>query len=72
MNRAKSKVTLYMRPELHKMLKLRAVEQDMKMSELAEIMLERALLASLADGSWRPGSAGPLEESPARQPLERL
>jgi hypothetical protein len=33
-----------MRPELHKQLKLRAVQEDMKMSELAEIMLERYLL----------------------------
>jgi hypothetical protein len=40
----KSKVTIYMRPELHKQLKLRAVQEDMKMSELAEIMLERYLL----------------------------
>jgi hypothetical protein len=41
---AKSKVTIYIRPELHKQLKLRAVQEDMKMSELAEIMLERYLL----------------------------
>jgi len=41
---AKSKVTLYMRPELHKLLKLRSVQEDMKMSELAELLLERHLL----------------------------
>jgi hypothetical protein len=45
---AKSKVTLYMRPELHKMLKLRSVQQDMKMSELAELLLEHYLLQANA------------------------
>jgi len=38
-----------MRPELHKLLKLRSVEEEMKMSELAELMLERYLLAHGSD-----------------------
>lgn len=33
-----------MAPELHKQLKLRSVQEDMKMSELAELLLERYLL----------------------------
>jgi len=41
---SKSKVTLYVRPELHKLLKLRSVHLEMKMSELAEKMFERYLL----------------------------
>jgi hypothetical protein len=41
---AKAKVTLYMSPQLHKQLKLRSVQEDMKMSELAELLLERYLL----------------------------
>lgn len=45
----KSKVTLYMRPELHKLLKLRAVHEEMKMSELAERVLERYLLEFAGD-----------------------
>lgn len=40
----KSKVTLYVRPELHKLLKLRSVHLEMKMSALAEKMFERYLL----------------------------
>ncbi|GEM_PF-3030932 len=44
MDQSKSKVTLYVRPELHKLLKLRSVQEEMKMSELAEKMLERYLL----------------------------
>lgn len=44
MEPAKSKVTLYMAPQLHKQLKLRSVQEDMKMSELAELLLERYLL----------------------------
>ncbi len=44
MDQAKSKVTLYMRPELHKQLKLRSVHLEMKMSEVAEQILERYLL----------------------------
>lgn len=50
MEQTKSKVTLYMRPELHKALKLRSVQDDLKMSELAEIVLERYLL------EWARGS----------------
>ena len=49
MDQTKSKVTLYMRPELHKALKLRSVQEDMKMSELAELMLERYLLELNSD-----------------------
>jgi len=41
---SKSKLTLYVRPELHKLLKLRSVHLEMKMSELAEKMFERYLL----------------------------
>lgn len=44
MDEAKSKLTLYVRPELHKLLKLRSVHLEMKMSELAEKMFERYLL----------------------------
>lgn len=44
MDESKSKVTLYVRPELHKLLKLRSVQEEMKMSALAERMLERYLL----------------------------
>ncbi len=44
MDESKSKVTLYVRPELHKLLKLRSVHLEMKMSELAERMFERYLL----------------------------
>ncbi|HEY9867754.1 MAG TPA: hypothetical protein V6D08_00985 [Candidatus Obscuribacterales bacterium] len=49
MDQSKAKVTLYMRPELHKALKLRSVQEEMKMSELAEQILERYLLEFAAD-----------------------
>ncbi|MBI4532455.1 MAG: hypothetical protein HY711_00800 [Candidatus Melainabacteria bacterium] len=44
MDHTKAKVTLYMRPELHKLLKLRSVHEEIKMSALAEKVLERYLL----------------------------
>ena len=49
MDQSKSKVTLYMRPELHKLLKLRSVQEEMKMSELAETILDRYLLEFVSD-----------------------
>lgn len=62
-DQAKSKVTLYMRPELHKMLKLRAVQLEMKMSEYAEQILERYLLEF--DSGLQP--VCPICQSPAGQ-----
>ncbi len=44
-----NKATLYLRPELHKALKLKAVESNLSISEVANRAIEVALAEDLED-----------------------